>query len=44
MLQSREGADIYKIHVKSKKSTRLTQQVYTPNTGDTRTATHAVEL
>jgi hypothetical protein len=27
------GADIYKIHVKSRKVTRLTQQVLTPNTG-----------
>jgi hypothetical protein len=27
------GADIYKIHVKSKKVVRLTQQVLTPNTG-----------
>src|SRR5204862_7651565 len=27
------GADIYKIHVKSKKIVRLTQQVFTPNTG-----------
>jgi hypothetical protein len=28
-----QGADIYKIHVKSRKITRLTQQVFTPNTG-----------
>ena len=27
------GADIYRIHVKSRKTVRLTQQVYTPNTG-----------
>lgn len=27
------GADIYKIHVKSKKITQLTHQEYTPNTG-----------
>src|SRR5262249_11882927 len=27
------GADIYKIHVKSRKITRLTHQEYTPNTG-----------
>ena len=27
------GADIYKVHVKTKKITRLTQQVHTPNTG-----------
>jgi hypothetical protein len=27
------GSDIYKIHVKSKKIVRLTQQVFTPNTG-----------
>ncbi|HXG09542.1 MAG TPA: hypothetical protein VNK04_07115, partial [Gemmataceae bacterium] len=27
------GADIYKIHVKTRKVVRLTQQVYTPNTG-----------
>ena len=27
------GADIFKIHVKSKKVVRLTQQVFTPNTG-----------
>ncbi|MBL8795771.1 MAG: hypothetical protein JNM56_17840 [Planctomycetia bacterium] len=27
------GADIYKVHVKSRKSVRLTQQVFTPNTG-----------
>ncbi|MGH7173964.1 MAG: TolB family protein, partial [Gemmataceae bacterium] len=27
------GADIYKIHVKSRKIIQLTQQVYTPNTG-----------
>ncbi len=27
------GADIYKIHVKSKKIVRLTQQQFTPNTG-----------
>jgi hypothetical protein len=28
-----QGADIYKIHVKSRKVLRLTQQVFTPNTG-----------
>jgi hypothetical protein len=27
------GADIYKIHVKSKQTVRLTHQVFTPNTG-----------
>ncbi len=27
------GADIYKIHLKTKKIVRLTQQVFTPNTG-----------
>jgi hypothetical protein len=27
------GADIYKIHVKTRKITRLTHQVFTPNTG-----------
>jgi len=27
------GADIYKIHVKSRRIVRLTQQVFTPNTG-----------
>ncbi|MSQ94210.1 MAG: hypothetical protein EXR98_06600 [Gemmataceae bacterium] len=27
------GADIYKVHVKTKKITRLTHQVHTPNTG-----------
>jgi hypothetical protein len=27
------GADIYRIHVKSRKVTRLTEQVFTPNTG-----------
>src|SRR5262249_23524403 len=27
------GGDIYRIHVKSRKIVRLTQQVYTPNTG-----------
>jgi hypothetical protein len=27
------GADLYKIHVKSRKIVRLTQQVFTPNTG-----------
>jgi hypothetical protein len=27
------GADIYRIHVKSRKVTRLTHQVFTPNTG-----------
>jgi hypothetical protein len=27
------GADIYKIHVKSRKIVRLTEQVFTPNTG-----------
>ncbi len=27
------GSDIYKIHVKTKKIVRLTQQVFTPNTG-----------
>src|SRR5262245_19109104 len=27
------GADIYKVHVKSKKIVRLTHQGYTPNTG-----------
>src|SRR5262245_33318933 len=29
----RQGADIYKIHVKSRKVVRLTNQKYTPNTG-----------
>jgi hypothetical protein len=28
-----KGADIYKMHVKSRKIVRLTQQVFTPNTG-----------
>jgi Hydrazine synthase alpha subunit middle domain len=28
-----KGADIYKIHVPTRKITRLTQQVFTPNTG-----------
>jgi len=28
-----QGADLYKIHVKSRKIVRLTQQVFTPNTG-----------
>jgi hypothetical protein len=28
-----KGADIYKIHVPTRKVTRLTQQVFTPNTG-----------
>jgi hypothetical protein len=28
-----EGADIFKIHVKSRKITRLTDQAFTPNTG-----------
>src|SRR5947209_8290208 len=28
-----QGADIYKIHVKSRKLVRLTQQVFTPNSG-----------
>ena len=28
-----QGADIYKIHVKTRKIVRLTQQVFTPNTG-----------
>jgi hypothetical protein len=30
------GADIYKIHVKSRETVRLTQQVFTPNTGAAR--------
>lgn len=30
---SPEGADIYKIHVKSRKIVRLTDQTFTPNTG-----------
>lgn len=28
-----KGADIYRIHVPTRKNTRLTQQVFTPNTG-----------
>jgi hypothetical protein len=32
-LQSRKGADIYKIHVPSRKVVRLTRQERTPNTG-----------
>jgi Hydrazine synthase alpha subunit middle domain len=28
-----KGSDIYKVHVKTKKIVRLTQQVFTPNTG-----------
>ncbi|MGH7173152.1 MAG: hypothetical protein ACRELF_02285 [Gemmataceae bacterium] len=30
---SPEGADIYKVHVKSRKIVRLTEQTFTPNTG-----------
>jgi hypothetical protein len=30
-----KGADIYKVHVPSRKSVRLTQQTFTPNTGVT---------
>jgi len=29
----RGGADVYKVHVKSRKTVRLTQQTWTPNTG-----------
>jgi mono/diheme cytochrome c family protein len=39
----RAGADVYKVHVKTKKTVRLTQQVRTPNTGvpDVKTAMSA---
>jgi hypothetical protein len=32
-IEMRTGSDIYKIHVKTRKIIRLTQQVYTPNVG-----------
>src|SRR6185369_7556228 len=32
-LTGRGGADVYKVHVKSRKTVRLTQQRWTPNTG-----------
>jgi hypothetical protein len=32
-VSSRAGADIYRVHVKSRKIVRLTQQKWTPNTG-----------
>ena len=35
------GADIYKIHVKSKKIVRLTHGELTPNTGNGRTRIHS---
>jgi hypothetical protein len=31
--KTHKGADVYKVHVKSKKSVRLTNQTFTPNTG-----------
>jgi Hydrazine synthase alpha subunit middle domain len=32
-LSGRGGADVYKVHVPTRKTVRLTQQVWTPNTG-----------
>jgi hypothetical protein len=32
-VSTRAGADIYRVHVKSRKNVRLTQQKWTPNTG-----------